>query len=95
MSSPACRLDPRILACSWVEASSTGISKTFGSPCSSVTKILLKLGRVDGTRCLKKMQMDEQLAIVGHVQVVLNIPALDHDLIDHSGTARWGREPVT
>lgn len=69
MPSPASKGAPNRLACSWVEASSTGMSSTLASSCSSVAKMSLKMSRVEGAGCLVRNN-------IGHPLVCNNVYAI-------------------
>ena len=61
MPSPASKGAPNKLACSWVEASSTGMSSSLASSCSSAAKMSLKASRVEGAGCLVRNNIGHPL----------------------------------
>ena len=92
---PAVRADPKTIACSLVEASLIGICKTFRSSSNKHSKMSLKFGREAGRGCLHKLKRThtDQRTFLSMI-VVVTSPAVDHDLIDHSGAAGWRGETV-
>ena len=90
---PAVRADPKTIACSLVEASLIGICKTFRSSSNKHSKMSLKFGREAGRGCLQVEKNTDQRTFLSMI-VVATSPAVDHDLIDHSGAAGWRGETV-